>query len=100
MATTNTAPNMNHEPALALMARTLVLAVAVIGFQHGAWDLGDRPGRAPPQPDLVLDGGYFHDGVFSQADFEVLHNSACPGVDEFRQRPACWPDERVLAVIS
>jgi quercetin dioxygenase-like cupin family protein len=39
---------------------------------------------SPPQLDLLIDGAYYENGVFSQATFERLDTAAVPGLDLLR----------------
>jgi quercetin dioxygenase-like cupin family protein len=68
---------------------TYDVILAPCGVLHGHRSHPDTPSvlggfASPPQLDLLIGGGYYEDGVFSQAVYERMETTAVAGLDALR----------------
>jgi uncharacterized cupin superfamily protein len=84
-----TASGYQGSEFIALDTYDVILAPCGVLHGHRSTDAPSVLGgfASPPQLDLLLDSGFYSDGVFSQATFQQLDTTAVPGLDDLRRRP-------------
>jgi uncharacterized cupin superfamily protein len=81
-----TAEGYGGSAFLALETFDVILAPCGVLHGHRSVETPSVLGgfASPPQLDLLIDGGYYHDGVFTQAVFEPLDTAGVAGLDQLR----------------
>ncbi len=83
-----TADGYSGSEFIALDTYDVILAPCGVLHGHRSVDTPSVLGgfASPPQLDLLLDSGFYTDGMFSQATFEQLNTAAVGGLDLLRAR--------------